>query len=173
MTDAQDPYEHEEYAMGENIQVRNAEIESNGRRYQETLPDIVATMRSLRVEMQSYREYNQIMIKAQEEKNQLNAPMLQSLTDIQRKMTSGHREVNTEGSRGSARRSKTSYGGSSNSEGSTSGSSSSSHGNERKRRYQNHSRDEFKKERPPTFCHIPQICNDTLCLKRNYILFLL
>ena len=41
--------------------------------------------------------------------------------------------------------------GSSHSEGSTGGSISSSHGNERTRRYQNHSRDEFKKERPPTF----------------------
>ena len=30
-------------------------------------------------------------------------------------------------------------------------SSSSSHENERKRRYQNHSRDEFKKARPPIF----------------------
>ena len=49
MNDAQDPYEHEEDAMGGNIRVGNAETESKGRRYKETLPDIVATMRILRV----------------------------------------------------------------------------------------------------------------------------
>ena len=36
MNDAQDPYELKADAMGENIQVENVEIESNGRRYQET-----------------------------------------------------------------------------------------------------------------------------------------
>ena len=67
MNDAHDPYEHEEYAMGENIRVGNFETESNGRRYQESSPYFAATMRSLRVEMQSYREDNGRMIKAQEE----------------------------------------------------------------------------------------------------------
>ena len=79
--------------MGENIRDGNGETESNGRRYHETPPDFATTMRSLRVEMQSYREDNERMIKSQEEKNQLNATMLQSLTDIQRQMNSGHRAV--------------------------------------------------------------------------------
>ena len=69
MNDAQDPYGLKADGMRENIQVGNDETNSNGRRYQETPPDIVATMRSLRVEMQSYREDNERMIKAQEEKN--------------------------------------------------------------------------------------------------------
>ena len=69
MDDAQDPYELEIDAMGENIQVDNAEIESNGRRNQETPPDIAGTMRSLRVEMKSYKEDNERKINAQEEKN--------------------------------------------------------------------------------------------------------
>ena len=77
--------------------------------------------------------------------------MLQIFTDIQIRMNSGHREVNPEGSRSSARRRKRSSSGSSDSEGSIGGSSSSSHRNKRKRRYQNHSHDEFKKARPPTF----------------------
>ena len=51
MNDAQDPYDLEEDAMGENIRVGNANTESNGRRYGETLPNIAATMRSLRVEI--------------------------------------------------------------------------------------------------------------------------
>ena len=82
--DAQNPYEHEEDTMGGNVWVGNDETESNGRRFQDTPPDFVATMRSLKVEMQSHRAYNERLVKAQEEQNQLNAAMLQSLTDIQR-----------------------------------------------------------------------------------------
>ena len=63
--------------MGEND-----ETESNGRIFQDTPPYFAATMRSLRVEMQSYREDNERLVKAQEEQNQLNAAMLQSLTYI-------------------------------------------------------------------------------------------
>ena len=69
MNDAQDSYEPETDALGENIQVENAETESNGRRYQENPPDIAATMRSLRVGLQSCREDNERIIKAQEEQN--------------------------------------------------------------------------------------------------------
>ena len=60
--DAQDSYEQVEDVMGENVLNRNDDIESNGRRFQETLSDVAATMRSL--------------IKAQEEQHQLNAAML-------------------------------------------------------------------------------------------------
>ena len=63
--DAQDSYEHAKDAVGENVRNRNDDIESNGRRFQETPSDVAATMRSL--------------IKAQEEQHQLNAAMLQSL----------------------------------------------------------------------------------------------
>ena len=77
--------------------------------------------------------------------------MLESLTDIQRQMNSGHRIVNPEGSRSGARRRKMSSSGSSDSKGSTGGSIYSSHMNNRKRRYLNISLDEFKKEMPPTF----------------------
>ena len=38
MDDAQDPYEVETNAMGENIHIENAETESNGRRNQVTPP---------------------------------------------------------------------------------------------------------------------------------------
>ena len=61
--------------MGENVHNGNDDIESNGRRFQETPSDVAATMR--------------ILIKAQEEKHQLNAAMLQSLTDLKRKIDSG------------------------------------------------------------------------------------
>ena len=67
MNYAQDPYEHEEDVMRENIHVGNAKIESNGRRLQENPLDFVATMRILRVEMQSYRADNKILFQSQEE----------------------------------------------------------------------------------------------------------
>ena len=80
--DAKNPGEHEEDAMGENVSIGNAKTESNGRRFQDTPIDFAATMRSLRLEMESYRADNERLVKAQEEKNQLNATMLQILTDI-------------------------------------------------------------------------------------------
>ena len=60
--------------MGENVRNGNDDIESNGRIFQEIPSEVVATMRSL--------------IKAKEEHHQLNAAMLQSLTDLQRKIDS-------------------------------------------------------------------------------------
>ena len=55
--------------MEENVRVGNVETESNGRRFQDTPPDFVATMRSLRVDMKSYRADNERSVKAQEEQN--------------------------------------------------------------------------------------------------------
>ena len=72
---AQDSHERAEDSMGENVRNRNDDIESNGRIFQETPPDVAATMRNL--------------IKTQEEQHQLNAAMLQSLTDLQRNIDSG------------------------------------------------------------------------------------
>ena len=125
--DAQNPNECEENVMGEKIHVGNVETESNGRRLQETPSDFAATMRSLRVEMQSYREDNERLVKALEEKNQLNATMLQILTDIQRQRNFWEWTVIPEGSKSTAKRRKRSPSGSYDSEGSTSGSSYSSH----------------------------------------------
>ena len=45
--DARDSYEQAKDAMGENVRNRNDDIESNGRRFQETPLDVAATMRSL------------------------------------------------------------------------------------------------------------------------------
>ena len=47
MYNARNSYEHEEDDMGGNVRVVNHDTESNGRRFQETLSDIAATMRSL------------------------------------------------------------------------------------------------------------------------------
>ena len=72
--DARDSYEQAEDAMGENVCNGNDDIESNGRIIQETPSKVAATMRSL--------------IKYQEEQDQLNSTMLQSLTDLKRKIDS-------------------------------------------------------------------------------------
>ena len=45
--DARDSYENARDGMGENVRNRNVDIESNGRRFQETPSDVAATMRSL------------------------------------------------------------------------------------------------------------------------------
>ena len=45
--DSQDSHEKAEDAMGENVRNGNDDIESNGRRFQETPSDVAATMRSL------------------------------------------------------------------------------------------------------------------------------
>ena len=76
--------------MGENVRVGNDDTESNGRIFQDTPLDFVATMRILRVDLQSCIEDNDRMLKAQEDQNQINAAILQSLTDIQGQINSGH-----------------------------------------------------------------------------------
>ena len=123
--DAQNSYERMQDDMWENARVGNDDIESNGRRFQETLPDSVATMRSL--------------IKSQEEQHQLNAAMLQSLTDLQIKMDSGHGTTKPEGSKSSTRRRRRSSSGSSDSEESGGDSSSSSRKSKRNRRHRDRS----------------------------------
>ena len=45
--DARDSHEQAEDAMGENVRNVNDDIESNGRRFQETPSDVAATMRIL------------------------------------------------------------------------------------------------------------------------------
>ena len=45
--DARDSYERAEDVMGETVCSRNDDIESNGRRFQETPSDVTDTMRSL------------------------------------------------------------------------------------------------------------------------------
>ena len=111
--------------------------ESNGRRFQETPSDVAATMRSL--------------IKAQEEQHQLNDAMLQSLTDLHRKIDFGQGTVKLEGSKSSTRRRRRTSSRSSSSEESSGDSSSSSHRITRKRLHRDRSRDEFKKAKPPMF----------------------
>ena len=60
--DARYSYKRARDAMGENVRNGNDDIDSNGRRFQETLSEVATTMR--------------ILIKSQEEKHRFNTAML-------------------------------------------------------------------------------------------------
>ena len=91
------------------------------------------------------------LIKAQEEQHQLNATMLQSLTELQRKIDSGQGTTRPEFSKSSTRRRRSTSSGSSDSKESNEDSSSPPRKTKRRRHHRDHSRDEFKKDKPPTF----------------------
>ena len=130
-------YERAGDSMGENVRNGNDDIESNGRRFQETPSNVAATMRRL--------------VKAQEEQHQLNAAMLESLIELQRKKDSGWGTSRSKGSKSSARRRRRTSSGSSDSEESNGDSSSSSRKIKRRKHHRDCPRDEFKKAKPPTF----------------------
>ena len=134
--DAQDSHEQEEDAMGENFRNGNDDIDSNERRFQKTPSKVAAKVAATMISL----------IKAQEEQHQLNAAMLQSLTDLQRKIDSGRK-----GSKSSTKRRRRNSSGSSDSEESSGDTSSSSRKKKIRRNHRDHSRDEFKKDKPPTF----------------------
>jgi hypothetical protein len=70
MEEGEGAFSHDQEAKGQNISVGNEETKSNwyrGRGEQETLIEIV---RRLRIEVQSYKKYNENMMR---EKNQINS----------------------------------------------------------------------------------------------------
>jgi hypothetical protein len=76
MEEGEGYFSHDKEAKGQNISVDNAETKSNGHRSrgeQETLIDIV---RSLKIEVQSYKEKNEQLMR---EQNQINYQVMQSL----------------------------------------------------------------------------------------------
>jgi hypothetical protein len=62
----------------------NKEEESDERRMVETPPNLAETVRSLMVELQSFKDDNENLIREKEKKTELNAILLQILSDIQR-----------------------------------------------------------------------------------------
>ena len=122
--DAQDSYEREEDSMGENFHNGNDDTESNGTRFQGTPSKVAATMR--------------ILVKSHEEQHQLNAAILQSLTNLQKKIDSRRGTSRPEGSKSSTRRRRRTSSGSSDSEVSSGDTSSSPH-NKRRRNHRDQS----------------------------------
>jgi hypothetical protein len=64
----------------------NRDEEFDERRFVETPPDLDETVRSLMVELQSWKADNERLIKEQEKKIEINAVLLQNLSDIQRQL---------------------------------------------------------------------------------------
>jgi hypothetical protein len=64
----------------------NRDEESDERRVVGTPPDLAKTVRSLMVELQSCNSNIERMIKEKEKKKEINAVLLQSLSDIQRQL---------------------------------------------------------------------------------------
>ena len=73
MNDAKYPYEHYDNILGENMLQDNAETESNGRLEQITLQNFIEILKG----------FNEILMKDQEQQNQINDYILQSLIDMQ------------------------------------------------------------------------------------------
>ena len=64
----------------------NRDEECDERRVIGTPPDLAETVRSLMVKLQSCKANNERMIKEQEKQTEINAVLLQSLSDIQRQL---------------------------------------------------------------------------------------
>jgi hypothetical protein len=67
----------------------NRDEESDERRAVETPLDLAETVRSLMAELQSCKADNERLIKEQEKQTEINAVLLQSLSDIQRQLQHG------------------------------------------------------------------------------------
>jgi hypothetical protein len=67
----------------------NRDEESDERRVVETPPDLAETVRSLMAELQSCKADNERLIKEKEKQIEINAVLLQSLSDIQRQLQHG------------------------------------------------------------------------------------
>ena len=73
---------HQEMGEGSH----NRDKDSDERREIGTPPNLVETVRSLMVELQSYKADNERMMKEQEKQTEINAVLLKSLSDLQRQM---------------------------------------------------------------------------------------
>ena len=64
----------------------NRDEDSDERRVVGTPPDLVDIVRSLMVKLQSCKAHNERIMKEQEKQTEINAVLLQSLSDLQRQM---------------------------------------------------------------------------------------
>jgi hypothetical protein len=83
MYDGKGSYIHGDEIRGLNINLINAEIESNGHT---SRVELVELMKSSQKEVQTYREDNEILIRDQENHNQINFQLIHSLNNLQRKI---------------------------------------------------------------------------------------
>jgi FtsZ-binding cell division protein ZapB len=77
---------HDKEVKGQNTKFGNAEIESNGRKGKGKQETLIETIRILKMEVQSYKEDNERLMR---EKIHINAQVLQILDQFQRQMKKG------------------------------------------------------------------------------------
>jgi hypothetical protein len=77
---------HDKEAEGQNTRVGNAEIESNGCKGKGEHETLIEMLRSLNMEVHSYKANNERLMR---EKSQINARVLQRLYQLQRQMKKG------------------------------------------------------------------------------------
>jgi hypothetical protein len=86
MEDAQGNHIHELEVRGINIILVNEETESNGHRCRVDPLELVETMKSLRMEIQIYRDGNERKTKYQEDYKHINIQFQLSLNQLKRKI---------------------------------------------------------------------------------------
>jgi hypothetical protein len=84
---------HDREAEGKNTRVGNAKIDSNGRKGRGEKETLIENVRSLKIEVHSYKADNERLMR---EKSQINARVLQILNQLQRKT----RNVSEQGEEG-------------------------------------------------------------------------
>ena len=77
---------HDKEVEGQNTKIGNAKTDSNGRKERGEKEILIETIRSLKIEVQIYKEDNERLMK---EKSQINAQVLHSLNQLQRQMKKG------------------------------------------------------------------------------------
>jgi hypothetical protein len=146
----------------------NRDEDSDKRRVVGTPPDLVKIVRSLMVELQNCKADNERMMKEQEKQTEINAVLLQSLSNLQRQMqhepeTQKHGHISAHTERSTSKKvhprgkGKASDNSSEKEDGDSEGSSSSRTSSypRRKQKKQKASKGlkfkEFKKAKPPSF----------------------
>jgi hypothetical protein len=79
MKEGEEAFSPEREAKCQNNSVGNVETKSNGHRIRVELETLIYIMRSLRIEVKSYKEDNDNMMK---EKNKINSQMMQILNHL-------------------------------------------------------------------------------------------
>jgi hypothetical protein len=77
---------HDKEVEGQNTRVGNAKTKSNGRKVKGEQETLIETVRSLKMEVQSYKADNERLMR---EKSQINVRVLQSLDQLQRQTKKG------------------------------------------------------------------------------------
>jgi hypothetical protein len=80
---------HEEEVRSINISLGNEKIESNGYTHSMDSLELVENIRSLNMEVHSFRADNERLLNSLEKKNQLNTNLLQILNQLQRQINNG------------------------------------------------------------------------------------